>query len=310
MKFGAAFWINRTSWADLRDACLAAEAAGWDSIWVDDHLLADEGDPTDAKLEGWATLAALATLTTRARLGLLVGANTFRNPGPDRQARDDHRPPVRRSLGARTRRRLVRTRARRLRHRLRRRVRRTARQARRSGRAHPPPARRRTIHPPGPLLRDARRAGRSPPRPATAADPDRRLRPDEDPAHDRPLRRHVERIRAARADRRGERDAPRALRRDRPPVRRHRANRHHPHRRPRHDGRCHGRLGRDGPTPRHRRARRRRRHEPRPDRRRPAGDRRPRTSTATATSASAKIVFVFRAPFDFETIGRVGELRS
>ena len=80
MKFGAAFWINRTSWADLRDACLAAEAAGWDSIWVDDHLLADEGDPTDPKLEGWATLAALASLTTRARLGLLVGANTFRNP--------------------------------------------------------------------------------------------------------------------------------------------------------------------------------------------------------------------------------------
>ena len=81
MKFGAAFWINRTSWVDLRDACLAAEAAGWDSIWVDDHLLTDEGDPTDAKLEGWATLAALATLTTRARLGLLVAANTLRNPG-------------------------------------------------------------------------------------------------------------------------------------------------------------------------------------------------------------------------------------
>jgi len=81
MKYGAAFWTNRTSWADLRDACLAAETAGWDSIWIDDHLLADEGDATDSKLEGWATLAALATLTSRARLGLLVGANTFRNPG-------------------------------------------------------------------------------------------------------------------------------------------------------------------------------------------------------------------------------------
>jgi len=81
MKYGAAFWTNRTGWADLRDACLAAESAGWDSIWIDDHLLADEGDATDSKLEGWATLAALATLTSRARLGLLVGANTFRNPG-------------------------------------------------------------------------------------------------------------------------------------------------------------------------------------------------------------------------------------
>ena len=81
MRFGAAFWINRTSWPDLRDACLAAEAAGWDSIWIDDHLLADEGDPRDAKLEGWATLAALAVLTEHCRLGLLVAANTFRNPG-------------------------------------------------------------------------------------------------------------------------------------------------------------------------------------------------------------------------------------
>ena len=81
MRFGAAFWTNRTSWPDLRDACLAAEAAGWDSLWIDDHLLADEGDPSDPKLEGWSTLSALAVLTGRCRLGLLVAANTFRNPG-------------------------------------------------------------------------------------------------------------------------------------------------------------------------------------------------------------------------------------
>jgi alkanesulfonate monooxygenase SsuD/methylene tetrahydromethanopterin reductase-like flavin-dependent oxidoreductase (luciferase family) len=81
MRFGAAFWINRTDWPALRDACLAVERAGWDSLWIDDHLLADEGDPTDGKLEGWATLAALAVLTEGVRLGLLVAANTFRNPG-------------------------------------------------------------------------------------------------------------------------------------------------------------------------------------------------------------------------------------
>ena len=81
MRFGAAFWIQRSDWPTLRDACLAAEAAGFDSIWIDDHLLNDEGDWKAPKLEGWATLAALAPLTRRPDLGLLVSANTFRNPG-------------------------------------------------------------------------------------------------------------------------------------------------------------------------------------------------------------------------------------
>jgi len=80
VRFGAAFWIQRTDWPDLRDACLAAEQAGFDSLWLDDHLLSDEGDWHDAKLEGWLALTALAPLTT-VRLGHLVVANTFRNPG-------------------------------------------------------------------------------------------------------------------------------------------------------------------------------------------------------------------------------------
>jgi F420-dependent oxidoreductase-like protein len=81
MKFGAAFWIQRTGWPELREACVEAERAGFDSIWLDDHLVSDEGDWHDPKLEGWASLTAVAAVTTRARLGLLVSANTFRNPG-------------------------------------------------------------------------------------------------------------------------------------------------------------------------------------------------------------------------------------
>ncbi len=81
MRFGAAFWVQRTDWPSLRDAALRAEAAGFDDLWVDDHLLSDEADWPDPKLEGWTTLAALAAITRRPRLGLMVGANTLRNPG-------------------------------------------------------------------------------------------------------------------------------------------------------------------------------------------------------------------------------------
>src|SRR4029079_7640932 len=81
MRFGAAVWLNRTTWAELIEASLAVEQAGWDSLWVDDHLLADEGDFADARLEGWSTLAALAAVTEDLRLGALVASNTFREPG-------------------------------------------------------------------------------------------------------------------------------------------------------------------------------------------------------------------------------------
>ena len=81
MRFGAAYWVQRTGWPELREAVLHAEASGFDDQWVDDHLLSDEGAWQDAKLEGWSTLAAVAGVTRTSRLGLMVAANTFRNPG-------------------------------------------------------------------------------------------------------------------------------------------------------------------------------------------------------------------------------------
>ena len=81
MKFGAQLWPQSTSWPDFADAAIAADQAGWDSIWTWDHLLAIQGPWQQPIFEGWTFLAGVAAITSRVRLGLMVGANTFRNPG-------------------------------------------------------------------------------------------------------------------------------------------------------------------------------------------------------------------------------------
>jgi F420-dependent oxidoreductase-like protein len=81
MKFGAQLWSQQTTFAGFRDAALAAEANGWDSVWTWDHLLAIFGPWEQPILEGWTTLSGVGAVTRRIRLGLMVGANTFRNPG-------------------------------------------------------------------------------------------------------------------------------------------------------------------------------------------------------------------------------------
>lgn len=79
--FGACFWAHGATWPEMRDAAIAAEAAGFDSLWTDDHLINDMGEPEIPVFEGWTTLAAWAVVTSRPRLGLLVGAAPLRDPG-------------------------------------------------------------------------------------------------------------------------------------------------------------------------------------------------------------------------------------
>ena len=81
MRFGAQLWSQQTTFAQFRDAALAAESAGWNSVWTWDHLMAIFGPWEQPILEGWTTLAAVGAVSHRIRLGLMVGANTFRNPG-------------------------------------------------------------------------------------------------------------------------------------------------------------------------------------------------------------------------------------
>lgn len=81
VRFGAQLWSQATDWATFRDAALAAEAAGWDGVWTWDHLLAIQGPWEQPIFEGWMSLAAVAAVTRDVKVGLMVGANTFRRPG-------------------------------------------------------------------------------------------------------------------------------------------------------------------------------------------------------------------------------------
>ena len=81
MKLGVLFFSQSTSWPEFRDAAVLADRAGYDHLWTWDHLYAIFGDPHQPILEGWTALSGLAGVTWRIRLGLMVGANTFRNPG-------------------------------------------------------------------------------------------------------------------------------------------------------------------------------------------------------------------------------------
>ena len=80
IKFGALCWNQYTDWASLRDAGIRAEQLDYDDLWTWDHLYPIVGSPDGPIFEGYLTLAAWAQATSRIGLGLMVGANTFRNP--------------------------------------------------------------------------------------------------------------------------------------------------------------------------------------------------------------------------------------
>ena len=54
--------------------------SGYHSLWTWDHLYPIVGSSDGPIYEGWLTLAAWAQATKRIRIGLMVGANTFREP--------------------------------------------------------------------------------------------------------------------------------------------------------------------------------------------------------------------------------------
>jgi alkanesulfonate monooxygenase SsuD/methylene tetrahydromethanopterin reductase-like flavin-dependent oxidoreductase (luciferase family) len=65
--------------ATILERTVAAEAAGFDSVWLMDHLAAPAATDQDT-FEGWTLAAALAARTTTIRIGHLVTCDPFRHP--------------------------------------------------------------------------------------------------------------------------------------------------------------------------------------------------------------------------------------
>jgi alkanesulfonate monooxygenase SsuD/methylene tetrahydromethanopterin reductase-like flavin-dependent oxidoreductase (luciferase family) len=80
IKVGVLPWPQGTDWPSLLEVGRRADELGYDSLWTWDHLYPIQGDWRRPIFEGYLILAGWAGVTSRATIGLMVGANTFRNP--------------------------------------------------------------------------------------------------------------------------------------------------------------------------------------------------------------------------------------
>jgi alkanesulfonate monooxygenase SsuD/methylene tetrahydromethanopterin reductase-like flavin-dependent oxidoreductase (luciferase family) len=80
-KLGVLLWSQGSDWPAFERAAQKVDELGYEHLWTWDHLHAIFGEPQQPIFEGWMSLGAWAKATSRVRLGLLVGANTFGNPG-------------------------------------------------------------------------------------------------------------------------------------------------------------------------------------------------------------------------------------
>ena len=80
VKLGVLCWNQYTDWPNLLAAGQRADRLGFDTLWTWDHLYPIQGSSRGPMFDGWLTLAAWAQAAERIRIGLMVGANPFREP--------------------------------------------------------------------------------------------------------------------------------------------------------------------------------------------------------------------------------------
>jgi alkanesulfonate monooxygenase SsuD/methylene tetrahydromethanopterin reductase-like flavin-dependent oxidoreductase (luciferase family) len=74
-------------WGEIREMSVMAEAVGFDTIWMADHLIMRNAGsvvmpPGESRgpREAWTVLSAIAAVTSRITLGPFVACNSFREP--------------------------------------------------------------------------------------------------------------------------------------------------------------------------------------------------------------------------------------
>ncbi len=70
-----------TQWQKAVETAQLIEELGYDSVWLYDHFHNVPQPANETVFECWTTMAAISQVTSRVRLGQMVGCNSYRSPG-------------------------------------------------------------------------------------------------------------------------------------------------------------------------------------------------------------------------------------
>jgi F420-dependent oxidoreductase-like protein len=80
MRFAIFTGLGLTTWDAVRELWVHVDRSGWDAACVTDHFMPNTPEKVGDVMECWTTLAALAPLVSRMRIGTIVAGNTYRHP--------------------------------------------------------------------------------------------------------------------------------------------------------------------------------------------------------------------------------------
>ena len=80
MRIGLDVSQQQLEWPEIARRARLADDLGFDGIWLFDHFKTMYGKAGGPCFEAWTSLAALAAITERARLGILITGMTYRHP--------------------------------------------------------------------------------------------------------------------------------------------------------------------------------------------------------------------------------------